>query len=98
MLDIVFSKYSFVFYALMLGVEFLIKYLQASSANHKLILFKLADLGCVAGFLFLVSYSYFTTWWALIGLLAMNVLLFTIINTLLNFVNRANLVRQIKMS
>lgn len=84
---------------MMVTIEYLIKYLQTAPANlNHNGLTKIADLGCVAGLLFMVIYSYVTFWWAFIGLLLVNVLLFKLINSAVVMVNKIMSIKQVKVS
>ncbi|MDQ6814599.1 MAG: hypothetical protein M3040_12735 [Bacteroidota bacterium] len=86
MLAILFSKYSFVFYVLVINIEFAIKYtINKADSSKKLVILRLANFGSVLAVAILIFYTYLTVWWSFIGLIIVNVALFTVINSLFSF-------------
>ncbi|HEX8279438.1 MAG TPA: hypothetical protein VF540_12115 [Segetibacter sp.] len=89
MINILFSKYTCFYYVFILICEYATKYgyRHLDSTGSKTIL-TVATFGSYLGVAFLIYYSYKTYWWAFLGLLVMNIIIFRIVNTVL--VNASN--------
>jgi len=83
MLDIVLSKYSFIYYVVILLCEVLTKYgyTVLEKTGKKKFLVAATILSCL-GLVFLIYYSYATCWWAFICLLTMNALIYMACNSI----------------
>jgi hypothetical protein len=94
MLEVLFSKYAIAFYFVVLNIEFLTKYAIDTSIARKKSVLQLADVAGFLSFTFLIFYSYSTSWWAFIGLLSVNFVLFVTIQTALKV--KRNIVEVLK--